>query len=198
MVNFEVIKHGVKITDVCARYGIQLRFRGEWASAKCPLPSHKDGDKDKTFQVNVKGNYWKCWSETCNAKNGGKKGGDVINLVALLDNCSEYQAAQKLADWFGLGTNEKPGTPIEHRASEKSPKGTSQKDSSDHNRSSASVKPDTHGYMADVDAWLDQLLMRETAEAEDVYRKRVHNAIKGRLIESFRNGKRQVQGLPVH
>jgi hypothetical protein len=39
MVNFEAIKHGVRITDVCARYGIQLRFRGEWASAKCPLPS---------------------------------------------------------------------------------------------------------------------------------------------------------------
>lgn len=53
MVNFEAIKHGVRITDVCARYGIQLRFRGEWASAKCPLPSHKEGGKDKTLQVNT-------------------------------------------------------------------------------------------------------------------------------------------------
>lgn len=56
MVNFEAIKHGVRITDVRARYGIQLRFRGVWASAKCPLPSHKDADKDKTFQVNTAGN----------------------------------------------------------------------------------------------------------------------------------------------
>ena len=197
MVNFEAIKHGVKITDVCARYGIQLRFRGEWASAKCPLPTHKDGDKDKTFQVNVKGNYWKCWSETCNAKNGGKKGGDVINLVALLDNCSEYKAAQKLAEWFHLDTNEKPGTPIEHRASEKSPKGTSQKDSSDHNQSSVSVKPDTRGYMADVDAWFDELFKRRDNETDVDFWKRTRNGVKARLIESFRNGKRQAQGLPV-
>ena len=197
MVNFEAIKHGVKITDVCARYGIQLRFHGDWASAKCPLPSHKDGDKDKSFQVNVKVNYWKCWSETCNAKNGGKKGGDVINLVALLDNCSEYQAAQRLAEWFHLDTNEKPGTPIEHRASEKSPKGTSQKDSSDHNQSSVSVKPDTRGYMADVDAWFDELFKRRDSETDVDFWKRTRNGVKARLIESFRNGKRQAQGLPV-
>jgi hypothetical protein len=193
MVNFEAIKHGVRITDVCARYGIQLRFRGEWASAKCPLPSHKDGNKDKTFQVNVAGNYWKCWSETCNAKNGGKKGGDVINLVALIDDCSEYQAAQKLAEWFHLDTKEKPGTPIEHRAPEKSPKGTTQKDSSDHNQSSASVK----GYMADVDAWFDELFKRRNNEPDVDFWKRTRNGVKARLIESFRNGKRQAQGLPT-
>jgi hypothetical protein len=157
------------------------------------MPSHKDGDKDKTFQVNVAGNYWKCWSETCNAKNGGKKGGDVINLVALIENCSEYQAAQKLAEWFHLETKEKPGTPIEHRAPEESPKGTTQKDSSDHNQSSASVK----GYMADVDAWFDELFNRRGDEPDADFWKRTRNGVKAKLIESFRNGKRQAQGLPT-
>lgn len=149
MVNFEAIKHGVKITDVCARYGIQLRFRGEWASAKCPLPTHKEGDKDKTFQVNVMGNYWKCWSQTCNEK-AGKKGGDCINFVAVMEECSQLDSAKKLAAWFHLD-KEKPAPHIEKRAPEKVPKSNPQRDSLDITSQSDSVK----GYMADVDAWFN-------------------------------------------
>jgi hypothetical protein len=117
----------------------------------------------------------------------------VINLVALIENCSEYQAAQKLAEWFHLDTKVKPGTPIERRAPEKSPKGTTQKDSSDHNQSSASVK----GYMADVDAWFDEVFKRRDNEPDVDFWKRTRNGVKARLIESFRNGKRQAQGLPT-
>jgi hypothetical protein len=183
MVNFEAIKHGVKITDVCARYGIQLRFRGEWASAKCPLPSHKDGDKDKTFQVNVAGNYWKCWSQTCNEK-VGKKGGDCINFVAVMEGCSQLDAAKKLSTWFHLD-KEKPAPHIEKRAPEKVPKSNPQRDSQDFTSQSDSVK----GYMGEIDAWFDTLFKRAEGETDEAYRKRLLSGIKGKLIESYRSGK---------
>src|SRR3569833_2789188 len=141
--DFTAIKQ-IRITDVCARYGISLRFGPEWASAKCPLPTHKAGDKDRTFQVNVNENYWKCWSSSCNQQ-AGRKGGDVINLVALLGNSTEYAAAKKLADMFNI--HNKTASHMEKRREEPS-KGNPQKDSSDHSSSTDKVK----GYMADVDA----------------------------------------------
>ena len=73
--------------------------------ARCPLPSHKPNDKDKNFSMNVEQNYWRCFSDSCNAANGGKRDGDVINLVALLENCTNWQAPQKIAEWCGLNRN---------------------------------------------------------------------------------------------
>jgi hypothetical protein len=40
-----------------------LRFKGEWASAPCPLPTHKAGDKGRNFTINLPQNYWRCFSE---------------------------------------------------------------------------------------------------------------------------------------
>jgi hypothetical protein len=179
----------IRVTDVCARYGISLRFGSEWASAKCPLPTHKAGDNDRTFQVNVKENYWKCWSQSCNEK-AGKKGGDVINLVALLDNSTEYAAAKKLADMFNI--ENKTASHMEKRREEPS-KVKHQKDSSDHSSLTDKVK----GYMADVDAWFDQMIVQGDQESNDDYRHRVRNAIKTRLVESFRAGKKVAQGFAV-
>jgi hypothetical protein len=188
VLDFAALKK-IPLTSVCARYGIALTFGGKYAKAKCPLPTHKAGDKDKNFNINLEGNYWKCWSESCNEK-AGAKGGDVINFVAVMDGCSQHEAAKKLAGWFPL--TEKPAPHIEKRAPEKSPKGP-QKDSSDHTSPGDSVK----GYMQDVDAWFEQLVAPREGEEDDVYWKRIRNGVKSRLIESFKNGKRQAQGLPV-
>ena len=79
MLDFSELKK-IRIPEVLSRYGVSLRYRGEWASAPCPLPTHKTGDKARTFTVNLQQNYWRCFSESCNEKNGGRKGGDVINL----------------------------------------------------------------------------------------------------------------------
>lgn len=184
MIDFGKIKLEAKITDVCARYGIQLRFRGEWASAKCPLPTHKDGEKDKTFQVNLPANYWKCWSESCNAKNGGKKGGDVINLVALLENCSEYDAAKKLIEWFHLETK-KAGPRIENRPAEIPSNGNPKRTNSYGNGPAGGVKS---GYMHETGIWLDEMLVQVVPD--EVIRKTVKKAIMEKIHESYKNGKK--------
>lgn len=195
--DFNAIK-AIPILAVCGKYGIKLRFNGEWGSAVCPLPSHKQGERDKTFQVSVQQNYFKCWSASCNEK-AGCKGGDVINFVALMENCSQFEAAKKIAEWFHIETKtaaprmeKRPETPQGNGSKPKS-----QKDCKDSSSPSGSVNVDAKGYMADVDGWLDELLTRISGEADEAYRKRVHNGIKARLIESFRNGKRQSQGLPA-
>jgi hypothetical protein len=85
--DFNRIKE-IKLIEVMGRYKIPLRFKAEYAAACCPLPTHKKGDSSKSFSINLSGNYWRCFSDSCNANNGGKRGGDCINFVALMDGKS--------------------------------------------------------------------------------------------------------------
>ena len=183
MLDFEAIKQ-IPVADVATEhYHLPLVFRGDYANCSCPLPTHKQGDKSKSFSINVKGNYWRCFSATCNENNGGKKGGDVINFVALMERHGEKAAAEMLAGWYGLNGNEKAATQIERRP-DVSHMESHRKDSPDHSSSGDSVK-----YMQTVDVWFDELVKRGEGEDDTAYWKRVRNGIKSKLIESFRNGK---------
>lgn len=123
MLNFEEIKR-VPVLDVVRRYGVQLRGRGGWLHGKCPLPAHDSQRSASSFSVNVAGNFWLCFSDSCKAKKNGRQGGDVINLVSSMENCTEYEAAQKLAEWFNLNGTQKP----QPKAEEPAPgKGTTEK-----------------------------------------------------------------------
>lgn len=206
MLDFAEIKK-IQLTDVLGRYGIRLRFKGEWANAPCPLPTHKDGDKARSFTINLPQNYWRCFSESCNEKNAGRKGGDVINFVALMENCRERDAAQKLAEWYGLNGNERQPTPKivaksernvnqnktgPHMESRVMPKGgegkvvipTSTKCLPDSNPSAIAVK----GYMQEIDAWFDELFGLSPEVAAEEYWKKARNGVKARLIQSYKNG----------
>lgn len=177
--DFEEIKK-IRIVEICGRFGIALRYRGDFATAVCKLSTHKPGDKSRTFSVNVRENYWRCFSDSCNAKNQGRKGGDVINLVALLEKCSEYQAAEKLATWYGMNGNGKP--PAQVGSSATAVPRTPSEDST----TGQNGKPQR--FMQTIDAWFDALIVRGDQEDEDVYWKRVRNGIKAKLMENWRNG----------
>jgi hypothetical protein len=178
----------ISIADVVCRYGVNLRFKGVWGAAVCPLPTHKQGDKDKSFSVNTQGNYWKCFSASCNENNGGKKGGDCINFVALMENISQAEAAKKLAGWFNV--QEKAAPHIEKRQAES----TSAKTHSDHTAPTDKVKV---GHMQAVGLWFDTFIVRRPDEADDAYYKRVKKGVLGQVYESFKNGQRKAQGLPA-
>ncbi|MGB8006428.1 MAG: CHC2 zinc finger domain-containing protein [Terriglobales bacterium] len=180
MLNFDEIKK-VRIVEVCGRYGVALRFKGQWANAVCPLPSHKSGDKGRNFTVNVTENYWRCFSESCNQKNGGKKGGDVINFVAVMESCRERDAAQKLADWYGLDGNKKG----EHMARPPHEVNQPHEAQPDHNPPSDNGK----GYIHALDGWFNELFGLGPELVNDEFWKKCRNAVKSKCIESFRNGK---------
>jgi DNA primase len=183
MLDFEAIKR-IPIVEVAAgHYKLPFRFRGGYANAPCPLPTHKQGDKAKSFSINLAGNYWRCFSDSCNASNGGKRGGDVINFVAAMEKSREKEAAEKLASWFGVG-KEKAASRMEAR-----PVSTDrhQKTYPDPSTGSDSVK-----YMQEIDAWFDALFKRGEKETDLEYWKRCRNGVKTKLVDSFRNGKKSL------
>jgi hypothetical protein len=185
--DFEKIKE-VRIVEVAARYGIRFRYQGEWAKTPCPLPTHRQGDRDSNFTVNVRENYWRCFSESCNQKNSGRRGGDVINFVALKENCSEYEAAKKLAEWFNIKT----APHIEARQPRKAANG--------HHEDTTKSKDSPvvgKGFIQELGIWLDEFLKKTPNETEEIYFARLKKGITTRVHQSFVNGKRTAQNLPV-
>jgi hypothetical protein len=181
--DFTAIK-AIPIADVLRRYNISLTMKGQWGSAVCPLPTHKEGDKSKSFTVNLQGNFWRCFSESCNANNGGKRGGDVVNFVALMDGISQLDAAKKLADMFHIGQIktashiEKPSVaPIEKPHA---------KDCIEPTIPTGNLK-----YMQEVEAWFYALVVRGNQETDVDYWARILKSVKSRLVESYRTGQKQ-------
>jgi DNA primase len=97
--DFKAIKARVAIAEVLARYQVSL-VRVNQASLKgnCPLPTHSSGSKN-TFFVNEAKSVWYCHSDSCK-KNGQRAGGNVIDFVALMEQCSAYAAAKRVDELF--------------------------------------------------------------------------------------------------
>jgi len=100
-VDFKALKEVATVEAVAARYGVELRsVNASTKRAKCPLPTHPEGDEKETFSVNVEKRVWICHSAACAQGRKGKKGGDVIELVAAMERCTLRDAGLKLASWF--------------------------------------------------------------------------------------------------
>jgi DNA primase len=98
-VDFKAIKARVAIADVLARYQISLvRVNQTALKGNCPLPSHSSGSKN-TFFVNEPKSVWYCHSDSCK-KNGQRAGGNVIDFVSLMEQCSVYAAAKRIDELF--------------------------------------------------------------------------------------------------
>ena len=100
-VDFKLVKERVSIESVLEHYNIRLRrvnkntFRGT-----CPLPTHSSEKSKESFCVQAQKNIWSCQSDSCVHARDGKKGGNVLDFVALMESCSIRDAALKLNDWF--------------------------------------------------------------------------------------------------
>jgi hypothetical protein len=182
MLDFSRIKE-IKLTDVLARYKIALRYKTDYAVCACPLPTHKRGDTSKSFSVNLRGNYFICFSDSCNANNGGKRGGDVINFVALMEGCREKDAALKLSVWYGI---EETKTPTHMEQGRKQEPKTEMQGSNQN----GSISGDSVKYMASIDAWFYDLVTVEAGENRDDYFNRILKAVKDKLVASYNAGKK--------
>ena len=87
--DFGEIKRRVAIEDVLAERGLlgSLRRRGDRLTGCCPVHG---GDNATAFVVDRAKNLWYCFS-------GCGRGGDVIELLRLLDGVSHREAASRLA-----------------------------------------------------------------------------------------------------
>jgi DNA primase len=84
-----------------ANYGVQLhRLDCDYLRGRCPLPSHASKSSRQSFIVNTIKNVWACHSDSCIAPRGGRIGGNVLDFISAMENCSVREAALKLQDWF--------------------------------------------------------------------------------------------------
>jgi 5S rRNA maturation endonuclease (ribonuclease M5) len=101
-VDFKQLKADVAIEEVVAHYGVHLRrVGGTELRGRCPLPTHSSSRSRDSFSVNVARNVWSCRSLSCMQARGGRPGGNILDLVALMESCSIRDAALRLQDWSG-------------------------------------------------------------------------------------------------
>jgi DNA primase len=103
-VDYKAVKSAVSMGMVLDRYGVAVRRVNKTAlRGACPLPSHGAEGGKASFGVNPEKNAWACLSESCVRARGGRKGGNVLDFVAVMESCTVRDAALKLQSWFMSG-----------------------------------------------------------------------------------------------
>ena len=82
--DIKLIKQTIDLVTLCRSRGIKLKKIGKNYQGRCPF--HEE--ESASFTVNPDKNLWNCF--------GCGKGGDVIELVKLLDGCTFPEAVAKL------------------------------------------------------------------------------------------------------
>lgn len=102
---------------VLDHYGVQLRKVNDTTlRGKCPLPVHTSKESKESFTVSLSkgcGGAWACQSASCVSGRRGRRGGNVLDFVAVMENCSVREAAIRLAEWFGIRSPAPGATPKE-------------------------------------------------------------------------------------
>jgi DNA primase len=105
--DFKSLKQRISIDDVLARYGVKLRRAGPHTLyGRCPLPTHTSRQSRQSFSVNLSLQVWSCHSASCIAARDGRRGGHVIDLVAMMEGCGLREAGLRLQDWFSVRTSQ--------------------------------------------------------------------------------------------
>jgi DNA primase len=99
-VNFRMLKQSIGIEQVLASYRVELKRAGHnQLRGPCPLPTHGSERSRQSFSVDTAKNVWACHSNSCCEVRQGRVGGNVLDLVALLEGCTIRDAALRLQDW---------------------------------------------------------------------------------------------------
>jgi DNA primase len=102
-VDYRHLKDSIGMTKVFEHYGLSFRqISPTDVRGHCPLPVHQSQDSKDSFGASIARDIWSCLSETCVQARGGKKGGNVLDFVAWMENCSIRDAALKLSEWFSV------------------------------------------------------------------------------------------------
>jgi len=92
-VDFSAVKRTVSLEIVLRHYRITgLRRHRDQLQGCCPI---HHGQRDDSFRVHLTKNIFQCFA--CGA------GGNVLDFVAAMEQCSIREAALRLQQWFGIG-----------------------------------------------------------------------------------------------
>jgi DNA primase len=95
-VDFKAIKAAVTMEQVLDHYGFADRFKKTGDSLSGPCPIH-GGSNPTQFRISISKNIWNCFSEC-------KRGGNVLDFIAGMEEVSIHAAALKAIEWFHLDT----------------------------------------------------------------------------------------------
>jgi DNA primase len=92
-VDFKALKERVSIEEVLSYYGLleELKRSHDTLTGRCPI--HK-GNSTTSFKVSLSRNLWNCF--------GPCKGGNILDLVAQLENVEIREAALLIAERFSV------------------------------------------------------------------------------------------------
>ena len=93
-VDFKAIKAAVTMEQVLDHYGFADRFKKTGDSLSGPCPIH-GGSNPTQFRISISKNIWNCFSEC-------KRGGNVLDFIARMEEVSIHAAALKAIEWFHL------------------------------------------------------------------------------------------------
>lgn len=100
-VDFKEIKQRVSMEATLGHYNVRLRRVNQHSlRGRCPLPTHSSDQSKESFIVQTEKNIWACQSTSCVAGRKGRKGGNVLDFVSIMANCSIRDAALTLRDVF--------------------------------------------------------------------------------------------------
>jgi DNA primase len=100
-VDFKEIKQRVSMEATLGHYNVKLRRVNQHSlRGRCPLPTHSSDQSKESFVVQTEKNIWACQSTSCVAGRKGRKGGNVLDFVSIMANCSIRDAALTLRDVF--------------------------------------------------------------------------------------------------
>jgi len=125
-VDFRIVKQRVSMQTILDHYNIRLHRANQTSlRGKCPLPTHSSEKSNESFGVQTEKNIWACQSTSCAASRQGKKGGNVLDFVSMMESCSIRDAALKLHDWF---LSSSPAPAVAEKGSEPTEKLVAKKD----------------------------------------------------------------------
>jgi DNA primase len=114
-VSFDEIKKTVTLQMAIEHYGVTLRrMNANTLRGKCPLPTHGSETSNESFTATLNkgvGGAWACQSKSC-IKTRGRVGGNVLDFVAAMEQCSVRDAAIKLQMWFLVPAAGEPTVPV--------------------------------------------------------------------------------------
>ena len=103
-VDYRALKQNVGIAEVLSSYHVQLKaVARNQLRGRCPLPTHGSDRSRQSFSVHTEKNVW-CHSASCCEARQGRVGGNILDLVALLERCSIREAALRLQSGWLAGS----------------------------------------------------------------------------------------------
>src|SRR5215467_12976748 len=104
-VDYHALKQSVGIAQVLSSYHVKLKPIGRnQLRGRCPLPPHGSERSRESFSVHTAKNVWASHSTSCCEARHGRVGGNILDLVALLERCSIREAGLRLQSGWPSGS----------------------------------------------------------------------------------------------